>query len=89
MHIIPSHRFELRLDEGVAYASYRREGGRIVFDHTYVPEALRGKGVAAMVVRAALDEARRQQWKVVPLCSYVAAFIRRNPAYADLVAGQE
>ena len=86
VHNIPSRRFEQRLDGGMAYASYRHDDNRIIFDHTYVPEALRGKGLAAKVVRAALDEARRQHWKIVPLCGYVAAFIQRNPVYADLVA---
>jgi predicted GNAT family acetyltransferase len=82
-------RFELSLEGDVAFASCIRAGRRVVFDHTAVPEAFRGKGVAAIVVRAALDEARRQRWRIVPQCSYVAAFIARNPTYADLVEGPE
>lgn len=86
VHNSSLQRFELQSEEGSAFASYVREGSRVIFDHTYVPDAFRGKGVAAMLVRAALEEARRQHWKIVPQCSYVAAFIGRNPGYADLVA---
>ena len=70
----------------MALLTYVREGGRVVFDHTYVPEQFRGKGVAAALVRAALNEAREQRWRIVPQCSYVAAFIERHPEFASLVA---
>lgn len=73
------------MDGEVAILSYTREGGLVVFDHTYVPVAFRGKGVAAALVRAALNEARKQHWKIVPQCSYVAAFIERHAEFASLV----
>jgi len=78
-------RFELRMSGEVAYVSYTEDGGRISLDHTHVPEGLRGQGVAATLVRGALEAARLQHWKIVPRCSYVAGFIERNPAFADLV----
>lgn len=89
MHNSPLQRFELQAEGGLAFASYVREGSRVIFDHTYVPDAFRGKGVAAMLVRVALEEARQQHWKIIPRCSYVAAFIERNPVYADLVDRRE
>jgi predicted GNAT family acetyltransferase len=89
VHNSALQRFELLAEDGAAFASYVHEGSRVIFHHTYVPDAFRGKGVAAMLVRAALDEPRRQHWKIVPQCSYVAAFIERNPEYADLVDRQE
>lgn len=78
-------RFELRVAGEIAYVSYTDDGGRIRFDHTNVPAGLRGKGVAAALVRGALEAARQQDWKIVPRCSYVAGFIERNPEFADLV----
>ena len=74
------------MNDELALMSYSRDGGRVVFDHTYVPEQFRGKGVAAALVRAALNEAREQHWQIVPQCSYVAAFIERHPEFASLVA---
>ena len=76
------------MSDEVAFLSYRFDGGEVVFEHTYVPTSFRGKGVAAALVRAALNEAREQRWQIVPRCSYVAAFIERNPEFATLVAGQ-
>ena len=80
-------RFEM-CDAGLteAFLSYTREGDRVILDHTFVPVELRGRGLAAQLTVAALDEARQQGWKVVPQCSYVARFIERNPRFADLLA---
>jgi predicted GNAT family acetyltransferase len=81
-------RFEARAEGLTAFLSYTREGAAVVMDHTYVPAEFRGRGVGATLVRAALDEARFMNWTIGPRCSFVAAFIARNPAYADLVDHQ-
>lgn len=81
-------RFEAHVGGHLAFLSYTREGTAIVMDHTYVPDEVRGHSVGAALVRAALDEARLRNWTVVPRCSFVAAFIERNPEFADLVNRQ-
>ncbi|MGC9451152.1 MAG: GNAT family N-acetyltransferase [Oceanipulchritudo sp.] len=70
---------------GGAILSYTIEGDRHLFDHTEVPPELRGQGVAAELATAALEHARENGWRVVPACSYIEVFIRRNREYADLV----
>jgi predicted GNAT family acetyltransferase len=82
-----ARRFEARLPGGTAFASYRMNGDSIVFTHTEVPEELEGHGVGNALVRFALDSARARGLTVVPLCPFVAAFIRRHPGYADLIRG--
>jgi predicted GNAT family acetyltransferase len=83
----PEHRrFETQLDGSLAYLTYTFRGDAVCFDHTFVPEAGRGKGVAAALVREGLEEARRRQWKIVPACSYVASYIERHPEFSDLLA---
>jgi predicted GNAT family acetyltransferase len=82
-----AHRFEAQLPGGTAFIDYRMNGDAIVFTHTEVPEALEGHGVGNALVRFALDSARARGLSVVPLCPFVAAFIRRNPEYADLIRG--
>ncbi len=78
-------RFEVLADGLLAFLSYTYEDNAVVMDHTYVPDEFRGRGVATTLVRAALDEARRRNWRIVPRCSFVAALIGRNPEYAVLV----
>ncbi|HKI70164.1 MAG TPA: GNAT family N-acetyltransferase [Verrucomicrobiae bacterium] len=84
-HNSKRQRFETHLDGRLAYLSYTFRGNLVLFDHAYVPEEFRGKGVAAALVREGRAEARRQRWKVVPDCSYVEASIERHPEFADLM----
>lgn len=80
-------RFELRIDDQLAsIADYRVLGDRVMMPHTVTALGFRGQGLAAEVVRAALDDARTRRLQVVPLCSFVAEFFDANPEYQDLLA---
>jgi predicted GNAT family acetyltransferase len=79
-------RYELRIDgELVGEILYRRRGSTIVLVHTEVDPALEGQGLAATLVRDALDDIRARGERVVPHCPFVASYIRRHPEYRDLV----
>lgn len=78
-------RYEMDVDGGTAFASYRVEGGTILVTHTEVPPGLRGRGLGDRLVKGMLDLARTQGRKVVPICSFVATYVRRHPEYRDLV----
>jgi predicted GNAT family acetyltransferase len=85
-----AHRFELREGDDLAVLEYRLRGAHaLVLTHTGVPHRLEGRGVAASLARTALEYAREQQMRVVPLCSFVQAYLRRHPEYLDLVDGQQ
>lgn len=62
---------------------HRRDGTRVL-DHTFVPPALNGQGLAAILTEAALHLARQDQVRIVPQCSYVARWIERHPAWLEL-----
>ena len=79
------HRFEMNAGDDAAVAYYSLAPGVITFTHTEVPAALRGKGIASRLMRVALETARAQGLKVVPRCSFVAAFMRRHPEFKDLL----
>lgn len=85
LHNPAASRFEARVGTQLAVADYGLEDGRIVFTHTYVPTALRGHGIAEKLVRAGLEFARAEGRRVVPQCSYVAAFIQRHQEFQGLV----
>jgi uncharacterized protein len=64
---------------------YRTEPGLVVLVHTDVAPAAEGTGVGSRLVKEALDDIRARGLRVVPICPFVAAYIRRHPDYADLV----
>jgi len=82
-HNADRHRYELPTDHGLAIAVYREQGDSRVFTHTEVPPEDEGKGLGAKVVWAALEDTRRRGLKIVPLCSFVVAFVRRHPEFDD------
>jgi predicted GNAT family acetyltransferase len=80
------HRFEITDDGKLAgFARYARRPGRVFFVHTEIDPAFEGRGLGGKLAAAALDATRAAGELVVPLCPFVAHYIERNPAYADLV----
>ncbi len=62
-----------------------RNGSRVA-EHTIVPPELGGKGVGGKLVAALIADARKQRFKVVPECSFVAAAFAKHPEWADLLS---
>ena len=69
----------------VGSIAYRVEPGTVVLVHTDVDPAFEGRGLGSRLVAGALDDLRTRGLQLVPLCPFVAAYIRRHPEYADLV----
>ncbi len=88
-HNEQAQRFEIHVDGLLALLTYRRFPDRIVFLHTEVPGPLEGHGLAARLVRFALDFARSDNLRVVSLCPYVSSFIRQHSEYQDLVSSED
>jgi predicted GNAT family acetyltransferase len=77
-------RFEIEIDGRLALADYRIADGVMDLYHTESPPALAGRGVASALIEAALRAARTQGLRVRPSCSFVAAYMKRHPEFADL-----
>ena len=86
VHNIPTKRFEITIGSNTAYSKYLLAGGNIIIEHTEVPEALEGLGLASRMVITALDYARQQNLKVLPICPFAKSFIGRHREYQDLLA---
>jgi uncharacterized protein len=84
-HNAAASRFEYTQEGAVAICEYRRIGGVWDLCHTYVPDSMRGQGVAGELARATLNHVREVGGLVRPSCSYIRAFIERNPEYAPLL----
>lgn len=79
-------RYELVEQGQTAFADYRRDGIRLIIPHVEAPTALRGQGTAGRLMQGVVAHARAEGLRIVPLCGYAAAWLRRHPEYSDIVA---
>ena len=79
-------RFEAVVEGLRCVADYELVNGVMWMTHTVVPPAVGGRGIAAELVRVALDHADAKGWKVVPACSYVSSYMKRHPDTLKLLA---
>jgi predicted GNAT family acetyltransferase len=82
---VAAHRFEMIVDRHAAVATYSLAGDVITFEHTVVPEALRGRGIARELVEFALASVRERGLKVVPQCEVFNAYMRKHRETHDLL----
>jgi predicted GNAT family acetyltransferase len=84
VHDKPEHQFYLLVDGHRAYLAYMDLGDRTLdIYRTFVPDALRGQGIAARLTEAALLYAEEQGYRVIPSCSYVDIYMQRRRQRAD------
>ena len=80
-------RYELRSGERVdGWIDYFRSDGVVAMTHAEMQPDLRNQGLGEEMVRDALDDLRRRELEVRPLCPFVASYVKRHPEYDDLVA---
>jgi len=86
IHDADDLRFYAAIEGDEAELTYTYPDDKVMdFDHTYVPEKARGKGYADQLVKAGLDFAKEKGYQVIPSCPVVAAYVKRHPAYQDIV----
>src|SRR5215469_8350266 len=79
-------RFEVHVGaERAGLIQYQRKGNELSISHTEVDEKFQGMGLAGILARAALDQARARGESVLPFCPYVRSWIGKHPDYVDLV----
>lgn len=72
--------------EAIAEITYVPTGEtRLIADHTYVSEELRGQGIAQKLLMELMNYARTENLKIVPVCPYVKLEMERNPDLHDLL----
>ena len=77
--------YEYRLEEGIARLEYIKTADKVFLTHTEVPRAYEGKGVASALVKEVLGEVEKSGLALIPLCPYVAMYIKRHPEWRKLV----
>ena len=80
------HNFELMVDGYRAFIDYKQKGDKVYLIHTEVASELKGKGVGEAIVEKTLNYLEQHNYKLVPLCVYVGAYLKRHPEWNRLLA---
>ena len=76
--------FYITAEGGRAYLAYMDLGKQTMdIYRTFVPDALRGEGLAAKLAAAALEYADEHNYTVIPSCSYVERYMQRRQSDAS------
>ena len=67
-------RYELEVEGQLAIADYQLTGNRLSIMRVFVPETLRGRGVAADVMDGVVADAKKRGLEIVPVCSYAQSY---------------
>jgi len=80
-------RFELHSDGHFGFIDYILNNENIMFlTHTEVPKELGGKGIGNILVQHSLEYIKENNYKLAPLCPFVAAYLKKNPEWGFLLA---
>ena len=71
--------------ERLAQMTYTVAGTRVIIDHTDVDDRLRGTGMGRKLVDAAVQWARKENARLMPLCPYAKSVFDKTPDYSDVL----
>ena len=80
-----ARQYEYHIDNVVPRIEYIKSGEKIFLSHTEVPQQLEGQGIGSAIIKAALEDIERKELTLIPLCPFVAAYIKRHPEWKKLV----
>ena len=81
-----NHQYEFHIGKLVPKIEYiKSKNGEIYLTHTEVPVQLEGKGVGSQLVEKVLKDIEREELRLVPLCPFVAGYIKKHPDWRRIV----
>jgi predicted GNAT family acetyltransferase len=86
IHSPAEKRFETWIEGRLSKLDYMEDDGTIIMTHVGVYPEHRGQGVAGKLTQVALEYAKERSLRVIPMCPYIASYIRRNPQYIELTS---
>ncbi|NLG55663.1 MAG: N-acetyltransferase [Rhodococcus sp.] len=86
-HAEAIRRYEIHVDDAIAgFAEYLDSDDRRIFFHTEIGEEYGGQGLGSTLIQEAVVDTIRSGKRIVPICSFVAKYLEKNPAYSEHVA---
>ncbi len=80
--------YEFHAGEFIPKIEYLKTGGKIFLTHTEVPKQLQGKGIGNLLVKEVLEDINQKGLTLVPLCPFIASYIKRHPEWNFLVLNE-
>jgi len=77
--------YEFHIVGQVARIAYIKAQNIVYLTHTEIPAQLEGKGIGSALVKQVLQDIREKDLTLVPLCPFVALYIKRHPEWKALV----
>ncbi|MEM9919762.1 MAG: GNAT family N-acetyltransferase [Bacteroidota bacterium] len=78
-------RYEFQVGEHLAIAEYIKVQNKTYLTHTEVPVALEGQGIGSKLILAALQQIEKDQRELIPLCPFVAKYLKKHPEWKRLL----
>ncbi len=79
------NQYEFHIDENIAKIEYIKAQNKIFLTHTEVPKELEGRGIGSLLIKKVFEDIQKQELTLVPLCPFVASYIKRHPEWKELV----
>lgn len=71
--------------ERAGLTEYVDDARRRIFFHTEIDPRFAGRGLASRLIRAALTDTRKAGRRIVPLCPFVADYVRKHHDFDDIL----
>ncbi len=79
-------RYEININNDVAFIEYvLSTASEIFLTHTEVPKAMEGKGIGSSLVLQVLQDIEERNLRLIPMCPFVATYIKRHPEWRRLI----
>ncbi|CAA6817775.1 MAG: N-acetyltransferase [uncultured Sulfurovum sp.] len=85
IHNQNENKYEFHIEGFKPYIQYEQQGNVLHLTHTIVPKELGGRGIAKNLCIAVMEDVEAKGLKMKPACSYIVAFIEKNPQYESLL----
>ena len=80
-----SKQYEFHIDKYIPRIEYIKAQDKVYLTHTEVPKDLEGKGIGSALIKKVLEEIKQNDLTLVPMCPFVAMYIKRHPEWKSLV----
>lgn len=82
-------RFETSIHGVTAFIEYiEKPGAVLLLTHTCVPRQIAGRGVGTKLVVETLELIRQLEFKIVPLCPFIVAYLKKTNDFQDIIASK-